>query len=220
MKYLWLTASIFFISVLPCLGQPVVMKISKTQQEKAVTLAQKALGDLSQSARQVDLKSIGFENEKQVREAKIGVPIGDYTIHLNELKEYRPGRPAAEMLHATGRLLFPVEVNQKARSMVTLSLQQEAWVIESFGGQNQIQTITDLRKSIANSEGRSENELFQVRIPALQLAFIAVERGSEIYLSPLFDLTRYGLQKGKKYRAEEVLEKLIDEARQHNGLPT
>jgi hypothetical protein len=220
MKYLWLTVSIFCISVLPCLGQPAVMKISKAQQEKAVTLAQKALVDLSQSARQVDLKSIGFENEKQVQEAKLGVPIGDYTVHLNELKEYRTGRPAAEMLHATGRLLFPVELNQKARSMVTLSLQQEVWAIESYGGQNQIQMITDLRKSIANSEGRPENELFQVRIPALQLAFIGVERGSEIYLSPLFDLTRHGLQKGKIYRAEEVLGKLIDEARQHNGLPT
>lgn len=150
----------------------------------------------------------------------MGIPIDDYLVRLDELKEYGPGKSVSQMLHATGRLIFPLEVNQQAMSMVVLYQEQEKWLIESYGGKNQIQIATDLRKQIAEAERKSSAEVFQVRIPALQLMFIGFKEGMDIYLSPVFDMERYGFEKGRKYPAEQVMEKLVEAARQHNGLPT
>ena len=220
MKYFWIIITVLSISILPSLGLSETVKISMAQQKKATIIAQKALADLILLAQQVDPESLGFEDEKQIRAAKVGVPISDYFVRLDELREYQPGKPAKEMLHATGRLIFPLEVDQRARSMAVLSLKQDDWTIESFGGTNQIQMITELRNRIAKSEERSMREFFQVRIPALKLMFVGMERGSELYLLPLFDMPHYGLKEGKTYPAEKVLEKLVEAAQKHNGLPT
>lgn len=219
MRYLLLLTSILCFSVLPGFAQFAAMNTTP-QMEKAVSLAQKSLVDLIQVAQQVDVKSIGFDDPKQVREAKLGVPLNDYMVRLDELKEYQTGRPTTEMLHATGRLIYPLEISQKARSAVILSYNNEAWTVESFGAAKQIKMVTELRKTVARAEGRTDKELFQVRVPALQLMFIGVERNAKIYLAPLFDMPSYELKKGERYPAEQVLEKLVEAARQHNGEPT
>jgi hypothetical protein len=220
MRYLLLLTCIFCLSVLPSFGQFSAMSSSQPQLEKAAALARKSLGDLSQVARKIDIKSIGFDDQKQVGEAKLGVPISDYLIRLDELKEYPVGRPATELMHATGRLLYPLEVGGKARSAVTLSLSQENWQLESFGSANQISMVTGLREALARKEGRTAQELFQVRVPALQLLFVGFERSSKIYLAPLFNMPSYGLKKGETYQAEKVLERLVEAAKWHNGDPT
>ena len=220
MRYLFLLTSIFCLSVLPSFGQFSAMNSNQPQLEKAAALARKSLGELLQVAQQIDVKSIGFDNRKQVGEAKLGVPVNDYMVRLDELKEYQAGRPATDLLHATGRLLYPLEVGGKARSAVILSFNQEDWQLESFGSANQIRMVTELRKAVAGREGRTAQELFQVRVPALQLMFIGVERSAKIYLTPLFDMSSYGLKKGETYPAEQVLERLVAAARKHNGEPT
>lgn len=219
MRYLLLLTGILCLSVLPGYAQFAAMNTTP-QLEKAATLARQSLVDLSQLAEKFDVTSIGFDNQKQVREAKLGIPFSDYIVRLDELKEYQTGRPATEMLHATGRLIYPLEVSQKARSAVILSFINEAWTVESFGGSKQIKLVTELRKTVSRAEGRTVKELFQVRVPALQLMFIGVERNAKIYLAPLFDMPSYGLKKGERYPAEQVLEKLVKAARQHNGEPT
>jgi hypothetical protein len=191
------------------------------QHEKATALAYKSMDDLVALARQVDVRTLGFDNLDQVMAAKPGQPINDVMVRLDELKDYRPGDPAAPLMRATGRLIYPLEVDRATRSSVVLSsTRSQSWSVESFGGSNHIRIVTEQRRALANKQGRAEREFFQVRIPALNLVFMGMEKDAEVFLSPLFDAPSYGLEKGKIYPAAMVLEKLIDAALRHTGEPT
>lgn len=220
MRYLFLPAIVLFFFIQPSFGQLNMLSISAMQQQKATALAQQSLEELVLLARQTNIKELGFADEKQVREAKLGQPVSDYLVRLDELKEYQPGHPARDLIHATGRLLYPLLVNQQALSAVTLTFYQEKWAVESFGGANQIRMITALTKKLDQSGDQPGQGFFQVRIPALQLLFIGWEHDTAITLVPLFDMLSYGMLEGQRYQAEQVLEKLVEAARQHNGDPT
>ncbi len=219
--------SIYYLMLLLCLcvvpaqAQTIEQGALRMHHEKAATMAFKSLNDLAQLAKQVDVRTLGFNNLDQVLAAKLGQPIADVMVRLDELREYRPGDQVKSLLHVTGRLIYPLEVDRMARSAMVLSLNKsENWTLESFGGASQIGMLTELRKQLANQEGRSQQDYYQVRVPALQLMFLGIEQNGEEYLSPLFDMPVHGMAKGKIYPASEVLEKLVDAARKHNGEPT
>ena len=220
MRYVLLLIGLLGLGIFPCFALFAAMNMSENQLEKATAIARKSLGDLPGLVRQIDAKTLGFDDPKQVGAATLGTPLGDYMVRLDELKEYRAGQTATELLHATGRLIYPLVVNQSPKSALILKPGPEGWALESFGSANQIRMVTELRKKLAQREGQAEKALFQVRIPALQLLFVGVERNGVIGLAPLFDMPTYGLKKGEVYPAAQVLEKLVEAARNHNGEPS
>lgn len=220
MKYLVLLMGVLCLSILPCAAQYSAMNITAVQLAKATVKAQNSLAELPLLAQQINVKSLGFDSREQVKMARLGTPIADYMVYLSELKEYQTERPAAELLHATGRLIYPLKVNQNVQSAVTVTTDKESWKLESFGASQQIRQLAEQRTTFARTEGHAEKDLFQVRIPALQLMFVGLERTGKIYLAPLYDMPLYGLKKGTRYSAEQVFKKLVDAARKHNGEPT
>jgi hypothetical protein len=212
---------IFCLSVTSALAQTIEEGALSMSHDKATLFAKKSLGDFAQLVQQVDVRTLGFDTLEQALDAKLGQPITDVMIRLDELREYRTGDQAKAIMHATGRLIYPLEIDRKARSSMVLSLNESNnWTLESFGGAKQVSMITKLRKELANKDTKSEKEYYQVRVPALQLMFIGTDLDGTGFLSPLFDMPVYGLSKGEIYPASEVLSKLIDAARDHNGEPT
>jgi len=216
MKQLVLLIIILALSVLPCAAQ----FADPPQLEKASVKAKASLGELALIAQQVDPKSLGFDNREQIKWAMPGAPVVDYMIRLDELQKYQPGQPASKLLHATGRLIYPLEVNRNPQSSVVLTFKEQGWVVESFGATSQTKMFAKQRRTVAEKVGRSEKELFQVRVPALQLMFVGVELDGRLSFTPLFEMSLYGLREGQSYPAEQVLEMLLPAARKHNGEPT
>jgi hypothetical protein len=59
-----------------------------------------------------------------------------------------------------------------------------------------------------------------VRVPALNIEFVAYHDTSGLQLTPITDLEAAGLKAGQTLPASRVFELLVPLARQHNGLPT
>lgn len=219
MRQLLLLIIISGVFAMSCAAQNIA-KQSLPQLEKAAATAKASLRELEVIAQQVDPRSLGFEQKEQIKAATLGTPVVDYMIRLDELKEYRLGRPAAELLKATGRLLYPLVVNGSPRSSVVLTSKGEGWAVESFGATGQTKMFAKIRKQVAAETKGATSELFQVRVPALQLMFVGSEQNGQLFFTPLYNMPMYGLKEGQSYRAEDVVEKLLPAARQHNGDPT
>lgn len=83
MRYLPLLIISLAMSLLPATTQADDMSISAAQQQEAAQTTQTALDELIRIAPEINVKSIGFENEKQVREAKLGMPISEYLVQFS-----------------------------------------------------------------------------------------------------------------------------------------
>jgi hypothetical protein len=64
------------------------------------------------------------------------------------------------------------------------------------------------------------SELFEVKVPALNLTFVGQRQNGELFLAPIQDDPRLKLERGKALPAKEVLQALQPAAQKHEGLPT
>lgn len=185
----------------------------------ATQAAQQALATFARLTTEANYRALGFDSPEQVRSGRLGIPARGFMIRLDELREYSGGDPT-RLLHATERIMFPVEIEGRTRSSVTVASREGRWVVEAFGSPTYARLFTQARARLAELEGRPVAELFEVHVPALNVRFVAARRGSALIFAPVADDARYGFKGGEPMPAEEALTKLVPSAREHNGLPT
>lgn len=185
----------------------------------ATEAAQRALATFARLANEQNYRALGFDSAQQLRSARLGPPARGFMIRLDELKEYGGGDPT-RLLHSAERVTFPVEVDGRTRSSLTVVSREGRWVSESFGAPTYARLFTEARARLAEREGRPAAELFEVQVPALNVRFAAARRAGALVFAPVADDVRFGFKRGESIPAEEALAKLVPAAREHNGLPT
>lgn len=207
------------LAALPCAAQTAAVDASTMRE--ATAEAERALQSLTRLVTKDNQRQMGFESLEEVRAAKLGLPVHEFFIRLDELQKYEPGQDPAKLLRGTGQVTFPVVVQERTRSSVTLRRLDNRWEAAAFGAPSYTRLLEETRTQLAKGDGRSPAEYFEVKIPALNLSFLGSRAGDgRLLLAPLLDTPRFGFRKGVAQPAEEVLKAVLAAAREHNGLPT
>jgi hypothetical protein len=111
-------------------------------------------------------------------------------------------------------------VGERTVSSIVLVWTSTAWRPVSFGGPNRMRLLDEVRARVAATEHRSPSDYAEVRIPALNLVFLASQDGKRVLLTPVLDDARLGLKRGETVSMDKVLPALVRAAREHNDLPT
>lgn len=189
----------------------------RSDKQGADEAAAQALRNLTALA-QTNYRALGFDSVDQARAARLGQPVGQFVIELDRLKSYQPGTEASQLLTSTQTLIYPVVVENRTRSSVTVSRRGGRWQAVSFGNPTYVKALTEVRDRQASAP--ADSEAFEVRIPALNLMFLGHRENSKVILSPIFDEARFGFRRGEALSLDDVLQKILPAAREHNGLPT
>jgi hypothetical protein len=178
-----------------------------TQAQEA---ASSAIRTFQQLVTEQNYRSLGFESVDEVKTAALGQPLTVSTIGLEQLKAYRQGTDVNSLLTPSPDALYPVTANGQVRSSVTITKVEGGYRASSFGNAEIIKALSKYREATT---------AFAVRVPALNLYYLAQRADNKLLLTPIADDTRLKLSIGKAVPAEDVLNQLVPLATAYNGLP-
>jgi hypothetical protein len=166
----------------------------------------------------VDTKNaqeFGFETPAQLQQAKVGQPMLDFLIRLDELRNYQ-GQDPAELLHPTGQVVYPVTFEGQTRSSITLVRQANIWRAVSIGESQLAKARSRVQEGVALQMGMpgGATDTFQVRIPALNAVFVGNGVSGSLMLTLVATVPDLGVETGSTMPAREVLERAQQLARQ------
>jgi hypothetical protein len=154
-----------------------------------------------------------------------GIPV--YTVPLDKLKEapaqQAPGGSTGLFTQSGVRkIIYPITAGEApggAASAITLQPAQGRWEVASIGGGALAGLLNKARAEHAAATRASPSAYFAVRVPAMNLYFVAYNADDGLRLIPILDEPRLGLKAGQPVKAVDLLPKLVAEAKRHNGLP-
>lgn len=135
---------------------------------------------------------------------EIGHPLKDYIIGLKSLTEWN-GKDVSTLLHPTGRLVYPVLTRGIARLSVTLSRQDNEWKAVELGAPFETDARASAQFMIAREAPGAEQNEFQVRVPALNVVFIAFQQKNRLYFSAIYPRPSLGIKSNKPEQATEMM---------------
>ncbi|MGH9794738.1 MAG: hypothetical protein ACRD5G_08200 [Candidatus Acidiferrales bacterium] len=201
-------------------AEQTVQRTKPSDVESATTAAQKGLQNFAALVTKDNFEAMGFDNPEQVRTATLGAPVEQYVIGLDDVLRFKSASDLPQMVRSAERVTFPVVVNGRSRSAVTVRRQNNRWEPESFGAPRYIQMLTEVRERLAAEKQRPAGEFFEVRIPALNLTFLGHAQDARLFLALVHDAPGLALKRGVLSSAEDVMKVIEPLAREHNRLPT
>ena len=173
--------------------------------------AELGLATLRKLITEDNFAAMGFESVEEVSAASLGDPLEIFYVPLDQLKAYQPQGEIEGMLLNSGRIIFPVIVEEQVRSSVTVSGAGTTWRATEYGGPMLMKALAKVRK-VGNE--------FVVSVPALNLYFVAKRSDKELFLTPILDDARFEFLAGNALSAKEVFERILPAAREQEDLPT
>jgi hypothetical protein len=180
----------------------------------ALEYAQKALdGYVKNIINESNASTFGFKNIKEAQAARLGKPLSVMIIGLRDLKNYKAGTGAKQILIDAKTLWFPVVVDSETRCKLEIIEKNGKWIAGEFGRVKSAAVIMSVQiqlPKLLESQGIKEpfKEIL-VRIPSLYAEFVYVVSSKGEFLIPaMLQSERYGLENGQVYEADEVLIKL------------
>lgn len=199
-------------------GRTLLMDTTATQA--AVPAARQALRTLARLVTQENARSLGFNSAAEAAGATLGVPVQELMVRLDQLRAYTQEQSPMVLLRSNDRLVFPVLVGNATRSSLTVSREGSGWTTHSFGAPRYARELDGLRAELGQREALPANRYFEVRVPALNIAFLGRIRNGELFLTPITGDSRFGFQRGATLPARQAFVRMVAPARAHNGLPT
>jgi len=181
--------------------------------------AVEALPTLKKFVTEKNYKHMGFESPKEALSAELGLPFKEFMVRLDSLQKYNPDSDARELLSETGEVIYPVVVKKSVRSAMTLAKVKGEWKAVSFGGGNLYEIFDMVRKEHSRSAGVDQSTYFTVKVPALNLFFLAYHKAADLMLVPIFDNLEYGFKAGESKPANKAFTAILQAAKKHDGLP-
>jgi len=181
--------------------------------------AQGALATFSRLVNERNYREMGFDSVGQVQSATLGMPIHAFMVRLDSLRQYQPGQDPTGLLRPIPSVTFPVVAEEQSRSSLTLARRGMTWETVSVGAPNKTRSIDSLRTRLAQQEGQSPEAYFEVRIPALSIQFLGIQRGGQLFLTPLWSDPRFQFVVGTTLPASDAFARMVQAAREHNGQP-
>ena len=93
----------------------------------ATSAAQIGLASFAQIVTTENFRAMGFASPGEVRSAGLGVPRPEFLVRLDDLRKFQRGTDASTLLHASGRVTFPVRVADATRSSVVVERAGSSW---------------------------------------------------------------------------------------------
>ena len=171
--------------------------------------ASKSLLTFRSLVNQQNYSSMGFKSAEEIKDATLGDPFKIYTIRLDDLKRYKEGNNPDSLLTDNENYIFPVKVKNEVRSSINISKVDNTWKAISFGSNGTIKLF---------SRYRTDNS-FVVNIPALNLFFIGNRKDGKLMLTPVIEDEIHQFAAGKMLPAEDVLMRILPDAKEHDDLP-
>lgn len=175
--------------------------------------AQDAIGVLQKLVNDQNYKAMGFDSVEEVKQARLGQPLQVFNMPLDKLKGYQPGGDPNTLLAKSSETIYPVTVNEQVKSSVTIVQNEAGFAPSSFGNAAIVRSLAQYRQAQA-AEGD-----FVVRVPALNMYFLARRVENKLMLVPIVDDPRLKLRPGEAVDAEQALQQLVVIANAYNGLP-
>jgi hypothetical protein len=181
----------------------------------------------AQAAAARDLKVLGGQNltgmprYDQMEKAALGEPLAVKMVRLDELQRYQAASVSdpTTLLHDTLTVVYPIGVAGKVHGEMVVSKVEGVWSARSFAGPEHIQAVENIRRLVMNAAEAPAAATMLVRVPALNIEFIAYRDEVGLQLTPITDIPTAGLTAGQTVPASRVFELLSPLARQDNGLP-
>jgi hypothetical protein len=188
--------------------------------KKIEAVAAAALETFDELITEENYGPMGFESPGEVKAASLGTPMQVFTVRLDDLQKYEAGADPDTLLSGGKEVTYPVLVGGKVRSSITAVEVGGNWEAVSFGGSNLAKGLSVTRDVSAESTGFAPASYFEVRVPALNLHFLA-HRSDEgtLMLTPLYDDRLYGFEAGVTIPADQVFETLLPVAKEFEDAP-
>ena len=187
--------------------------------EEIQIVASEALVTFNELVTEENYTVMGFESLSEVGAASLGEHLRVFMVRLDQLQKYQPGSDPNEILSGGDLVIYPVTVEEQVRSSIVVEKVKERWNATSFGGSNQVEMLTKVRKADSDSTELPISSYFVVRVPSLNLYFIAHRADKVLMLTPLLDDPSYGFKAGFTMPADKVFEAILPAANRHDGLP-
>jgi hypothetical protein len=155
------------------------------------------------------LPSYAFQSPGSVEKATVGAPMRDALIRLDSLANW-DGKNVEALLTPTGRLIYPIITDATTHSSVTLALKDGRWSSVSFGPTEEAQTRQNINIDIRSKSapGGPPIQTMQVRIPALNLAFVATYNNNAVTFTSMQSVPDMQLKVGEEEPASNVLARI------------
>jgi hypothetical protein len=189
------------------------------QLRQAQPVADAALASFKRTVTPERARRLGFGDVAEVRRATLGVPTFEFVVPLDELARYQSGTDPNPLLKSRNELKYPILVDGAVRSSVSIALVNNVWKEVSLGTPRLTQFIDAARAAKMTELGRAASTFFVVRVPALKVILLGHTDGGALFLTPIIDDARVGLQRGQTLAADVVFTRLVPLAQGHDGLP-
>lgn len=203
----------------PCFAEtPAGIDINLMAQESQPA-AKASLSTLRKLVTEANAPQMGFAGPGDVEQSQLDIPLSDFMVGLDSLREYQQGKDPMSLLRSTGQVVYPVKVGGAVRSSIMLKKQDTTWQAVSFGAPIVAKALDEARETVAKRDSIPTFEFFQVRIPAFNLIFVGHVVNGKLMLTSAADADMYGIKGAVTQPAEEIFLRLKPEAERDKGLP-
>jgi hypothetical protein len=185
--------------------------------ESASVAAQDSLGAFKELVGQGAYREYDFDSVSSVDRIVLGQPLNDAMIGLDQLANWDGANPY-DLIRPTGRVVFPITSDGQAHSSVTLASKDGKWVAVAFSSASEARARFAIqgRMMRERAAGGPAPLVSQVRIPALNLQFLARLDNGQLFLTPVEENAELGLEAGREERADLVLRRAQQAASHRN----
>src|SRR5579884_2564820 len=104
--------------------------------------AENAIGVLQKLVNEQNYKSLGFDSLDEVQRAQLAAPMQVFNIGLDKLKGYQAGQDPNTLLASSAETIYPVTVDGKVKTGVTIVHKEQGYEPSSFGNADIIKRLT------------------------------------------------------------------------------
>jgi hypothetical protein len=122
-----------------------------------------------------DYHAMGFDSPKQISEATLGDPASVSLVRLDQLRDYKSNIDPQSLLVDAHRLVYPVNVSGRGRTLITLEKKAGKWQFVSFGDQDIAENLVKVRQDKSTAPGgEPASDYFLVQVDSLFLTFLGI----------------------------------------------
>jgi len=176
----------------------------------AQTAAAEGLATLRLLVTDANYRGLGLDSVDQVAAMALGDPLPVYRIQLDQLIGFKQGDDPSKLLIDDRRVTYPVVVDARVVSSLSVGEGPDGWRATDFGSANVVKALSLVRQDTTD---------VIVQIPSLKLYFIGSRRDNVLFLTPATDNPRFGFEAGTAISAESAILAVQPFAAEYNGLP-
>ena len=163
-----------------------------------------------------DAKQYGLNNAAELNSLNPGKQFRKYMISLNDIKNYQQGINVASIIKEYSAVEVSLVSNTgRIKTSIEFVNNNGQWEASRYGSTPELVLLRSAQDAIADSIIQNSK---LVRVPSLNISFIAVPSGSGLRFISLADYPNLKLRKGENIAASDAILKLKF-ASEHKNIP-